>query len=179
VTLAREVTSDAHCCCSLRRFSLVATKTIPNSTLDAKPKPFRITKPRCCTTRAPRANSTDAEYRLLFSLPLLVKYDPAVIQIQGVQDGGFLSGGTEAVAIVRSINAQKGEAMISCTRRHSGNGAAGGAIAGVNGSGTILGLVVRAAKPGESKIQIVEVQAQDSQQEAIPVITGEAMVRVQ
>jgi general secretion pathway protein D len=123
----------------------------------------------------------------LFSLPLVVKYDPAVIQIQDVQDGGFLSGGTEAVAIVQSINSQKGEVMISCTRRHAGTGAANGAggggtvdgAAGVNGSGTVLGLVVRAVAAGESKIQIVEVQAQDSQQQAIAVVTSEARVRVQ
>jgi general secretion pathway protein D len=126
----------------------------------------------------------------LFSLPLLVKYDPAVIEIQDVQDGGFLSGGTQAVAIVQRIDAQKGEAMISCTRRQGSSVAAAGqfaaattagppAVAGVNGSGTILGLVVRALGHGESKIQILEVKAQDSQQRAIPVVTGEATVRVQ
>lgn len=130
----------------------------------------------------------------LFSLPLLVKYDPAVIQIQDVQDGGFLSGGTEAVAIVQSINAQKGEVMISCTRRHARTGATGGATGaassphdevgqsakvGVNGSGTILGLVVRGIAAGESKIQIVEVEAQDSRQQSIPVETTEATVKVQ
>ncbi|MFZ1972075.1 MAG: hypothetical protein WAU89_04470 [Candidatus Acidiferrales bacterium] len=115
----------------------------------------------------------------LFSLPLLVKYDPAVIQIDDVRDGGFLSGGTEAVAIVQRIDAQKGEVMISCTRRHAGTGATGGVVAGVNGSGTILGLVVRAVKPGTSKIQIVEVQAQDSRQQAIPIVASEATVRVQ
>jgi general secretion pathway protein D len=134
----------------------------------------------------------------LFSLPLLVKYDPAVIQIQDVQDGGFLSGGTEVVATVQSINAQKGEAMISCTRRRGRAHAAdrpsapglpaqvsvttqvnSPATEGVNGTGTVLGLVVRALKPGESKIQIVEAQPQDSQQQRIPVITSEATVRVQ
>jgi hypothetical protein len=119
-----------------------------------------------------------------------VKYDPAVIEIQDVQDGGFLSGGTQAVAIVQRIDAQKGEAMISCTRRQGSSVAAAGqfaaataagppAVAGVNGSGTILGLVVRALGHGESKIQILEVKAQDSQQRAIPVVTGEATVRVQ
>jgi general secretion pathway protein D len=126
----------------------------------------------------------------LFSLPLLVKYDPAVIQIQDVQDGGFLSGGTQAVAIVQTIDGKKGEAIISCTRRQESSVAAAGqfaeastagprAAAGVNGRGTILGLVVRAVGHGESKIQILEVKAQDSQQHPIPLLTGEATVRVQ
>jgi general secretion pathway protein D len=126
----------------------------------------------------------------LFSLPLLVKYDPTVVEIQDVQDGGFLSGGTQAVAIVQRIDAQKGEAMISCTRRKGSSvggarlpvataAAAQPAPAGVNGSGTILGLVVRAVKPGESKIQILEANPQDSQQHTIPVVTSKATVRVQ
>jgi general secretion pathway protein D len=111
----------------------------------------------------------------LFSLPLLLKYDPAVIEIQDVQDGGFLSGGTQAVAIVQTIDGKKGEAVISCTRRQGTSVAA----AGVNGSGTILGLVVRAVGQGESKILILEVKAQDSQRHAVPVVTGEATVLVQ
>jgi general secretion pathway protein D len=126
----------------------------------------------------------------LFSLPLLLKYDPAVIEIQDVQDGGFLSGGTQAVAIVQTIDGKKGEAVVSCTRRQGTSVAAAGqfaaastagppAASGVNGSGTILGLVVRAVGHGESKIQILEVKAQDSQQHAVPVVTGEATVRVQ
>jgi general secretion pathway protein D len=130
-----------------------------------------------------RGNSTTVGLAIsgvhdLFSLPLLVKYDPAVVQIDDVRDGGFLSGGTEAVAIVQQIDAQKGEVMISCTRRHSGNGAAGSVVAGVNGSGTILGLVVRGVAAGESKIQIVEAEAQDSKQQRIPVVTGAAAVKV-
>jgi general secretion pathway protein D len=107
----------------------------------------------------------------LFSMPLLLKYDPAVIQILEVRDGGFLSGGTQAVAIVQRIDAQKGEVMISCTR--------GPHASGVNGSGTILGLVVKGVAAGDARIQIVETNAQDSQQRSIPINSGEAAVRVQ
>jgi general secretion pathway protein D len=107
----------------------------------------------------------------LFSLPVLLKYDPAVIQITEVRDGGFLSGGTEAVAIVQRIDAQKGEVMISCTR--------GPHAPGVNGSGTILGLVVKGVAAGDARIQIVELNAQDSQQRSIPITSREAAIRVQ
>ena len=107
----------------------------------------------------------------LFSIPLLLKYDPAVIQIVEVRDGGFLSGGTQTVAIVQRIDAQKGEVMISCTR--------GPHTAGVNGSGTILGLVVRAVGAGDARIQITEASPQDSQQRSIPISSGEAVIRVQ
>jgi general secretion pathway protein D len=107
----------------------------------------------------------------LFSMPLLLRYDPAVIQITEVRDGGFLSGGTQAVAIVQRIDAQKGEVMISCTR--------GPHASGVNGSGTILGLVVKGVVAGDARIQIVETNAQDSRQRSIPITSGEAVILVQ
>jgi hypothetical protein len=107
----------------------------------------------------------------LFSIPMLLKYDPAVIQITEVRDGGFLSGGTQTVMIVQRIDAQKGEVMISCTR--------GPHTAGVNGSGTILGLVVKGVAAGDARMQIVEVKAQDSQQRSIPITSGEAAIQVQ
>jgi general secretion pathway protein D len=107
----------------------------------------------------------------LFSIPMLLKYDPTVIQITEVRDGGFLSGGTQAVAIVQRIDAQKGEVMVSCTR--------GPHTAGVNGSGTILGLVVKGVATGDARMRIVEVKAQDSQQRSIPITSGEAAIHVQ
>src|ERR1700723_561097 len=107
----------------------------------------------------------------LFSIPMLLKYDPAVIQITEVRDGGFLSGGTQALAIVQLIDAQKGEVMISCTR--------GPHTAGVKGSGTNLGLVVKGVAAGDARMQIVEVKAQDSQQRSVPITFGEAAIQVQ
>jgi general secretion pathway protein D len=107
----------------------------------------------------------------LYSIPMLLKYDPAVLQITEVRDGGFLSGGTQVVAIVQRIDAQKGEVMISCRR--------GPHTAGVNGSGTVLGLVVKGVAVGDARIQIVELKAQDSQQRNISITSGEATIRVQ
>jgi hypothetical protein len=72
---------------------------------------------------------------------------------------------------VQRMDAQKGEVMISCTR--------GPHTAGVNGSGTVLGLVVRAVGSGETRIQIVEARPQDSQQRSIPMMSAEAVIRVQ
>jgi hypothetical protein len=49
----------------------------------------------------------------------------------------------------------------------------------VNGSGTILGLVVKGVAAGDARMQIVEVKAQDSQQRSIPIASGEAAIQVQ
>ncbi len=44
----------------------------------------------------------------LYSIPLLIHYDPAVVQVEEVLDGGFLSGGKQEIAIVQRIDPQKG-----------------------------------------------------------------------
>jgi general secretion pathway protein D len=107
----------------------------------------------------------------LFSIPLLIHYDPAVIQVEDVRDGGFLSGGDQAIAIVHSIDQSHGQLIISATRRPN--------TPGVNGSGTLLGIVVRALAPGTSPLQILQVNARDSQQRNVPMVSSEATIQVQ
>lgn len=107
----------------------------------------------------------------LYSIPLLIHYNPAVVQIQEIRNGGFLSGGTQEIAIVQRVDAQQGEAVVSATRQPN--------TPGVSGTGTLLGLVVKAIGAGTSNIQILQVNARNSQQQTIPLVSGEATVQVQ
>jgi general secretion pathway protein D len=107
----------------------------------------------------------------LFSIPMLLQYNPAVISVEEVQHGGFLSGGTQEIAIVYQPFKDKGQAIISATRRPN--------TPGVSGSGTLIGIVVKALTPGSSNLSIVQVNAKDSQQKLIPLITSEATLQVQ
>ena len=107
----------------------------------------------------------------LYSIPLLIHYDPAVIHVEEVRDGGFLSGGTQEIAIVQSINEQRGELVVSATRQPN--------TPGVNGSGTLLGIVVRAVGPGTSTLQVLQVNARNSQQQSVPLVSGVASIQVQ
>jgi general secretion pathway protein D len=109
----------------------------------------------------------------LFSIPLLLQYNPAVISIEEVQHGGmgFLSGGTQEIAIVYQPIKDKGQAIISATRRPN--------TPGVNGNGTVFGIVVKALAPGSSNLSIVQVNAKDSQHKTIPLVTSEATLQVQ
>jgi len=107
----------------------------------------------------------------LFSIPLLLQYNPAVISVEEVRHGGFLSGGTQEIAIVHQPFKDKGQSIISATR--------GPNTAGVSGSGTLIGIVVKGLAPGSSNLSIVQVNAKDSQQNLIPLITSEATVQVQ
>src|SRR5260370_41407994 len=107
----------------------------------------------------------------LFSIPLLLQYNPAVIRVEEGRHGGFPSGGTQEIAIVHQPFKDKGQAIISATR--------GPNTAGVRGSGTLIGSVVKGLAPGPSNLSIVPVNAKDSQQNLIPLVTSEATVQVQ
>lgn len=107
----------------------------------------------------------------LHSIPLMLQYNPAVISVEEVRQGGFLSGGTQEIAVVQRVDKEHGQAIISATRQPN--------TPGVNGSGTLLGVVVKAVGLGSTSLSIVQINAKDSQQRLIPLVTGEAAIRVQ
>jgi len=107
----------------------------------------------------------------LYSIPLLIHYNPAVVQVEEIRDGGFLSGGTQEIAIVQRIDQQRGEVIVSATRQPN--------TPGVNGSGTLLGIVVRGIAPGKTALQVLQVNGHNSQQQTIPMVSGEAAIQVQ
>ena len=107
----------------------------------------------------------------LFSIPLLLQYNPAVIEIEDIRNGGFLSGGTQEIAVVHQVNQQQGQAVVSATRRPN--------TPGISGTGTLLGIVIKAIAPGTSQLQVVQVNARDSQQKPIPIKSGMATIQVQ
>ena len=107
----------------------------------------------------------------LYSIPLLIHYNPAVIQVDEVRNGGFLSGSSvQEIAIVQRIDQQKGDIVVSATRQPN--------TPGVNGSGTLLGIVIRGIAPGTSPLQILQVNARDSQQRTVPMVSQEATIQV-
>ena len=78
----------------------------------------------------------------LYSMPLLLQFDPKVISVEDVRQGGFLSGGTQPIAIVQRVDKERGQAIISATRMPN--------TPGVSGSGTVFGVVVRGVAAGSS-----------------------------
>ena len=111
-------------------------------------------------------NATD-----LFSIPLMLQYNPAVIQVEEARNGGFLSGGTQDIAIVQRVDQDHGQVIVSASRQPN--------TQGINGTGTLLGFVVKGIAPGDAHLQVVQVNAKDSQQHPIPMISGEATIHVQ
>jgi len=106
----------------------------------------------------------------LYSIPMMLQFDPAVISVEDVQHGTFLSTGNQEIAIVQGGDKSRGQVMIAATRQPN--------TPGVSGSGTLLGIVVKALAPGSSKLSIVQVNAKDSQQKPLALVTNEATVQV-
>ena len=107
----------------------------------------------------------------LYSIPLLMQYDPKVVSIEDVRQGGFLSGGQQPIAVVQRVDKERGQAIVSATRMPN--------TPGVSGSGTIFGVVLRGVAPGSSTLSILQVNARDSQQRPLQFVTKEANVKVQ
>src|SRR3984957_1728638 len=106
----------------------------------------------------------------LFSIPFLLQYNPAVISVEEVRHGGFLQAGDQAIAIVLQVDKEHGQAIISATRQPNTPGA--------SGTGTVVGIVIKALAPGTSTLSIVQVNARDSQQRPLKLVASEASVQV-
>ena len=107
----------------------------------------------------------------LFSIPFLLQYNPAVISVEEeVRHGGFLQAGDQAIAIVLQADKEHGQAIISATRQPNTPGA--------SGTGTVVGIVIKALAPGTSTLSIVQVNARDSQQRPLKLVASEASVQV-
>jgi general secretion pathway protein D len=106
----------------------------------------------------------------LSSIPMLLQYNPAVISVEEVRHGGFLSADSQA-AIVQQPNQAHGQEIISVTRTPNS--------AGISGTGTVVAVVIKALAAGNSQLSIVQVNARDSQQRPIQLVTVEGAVKVQ
>jgi general secretion pathway protein D len=152
--------------------ALGAATTLPTATRGAQVR-FEVRSPSMKVGETQTVGIVVENVNDLFSVPLLLQYNPAVISVQEVQHAaaGFLSGGNQEIAIVQRIDPEHGQAIISATRQPN--------TAGVSGSGTILGIVVKANAPGTSNLSIVQVNAKDSQQKPIALATKDATIQVQ
>lgn len=112
-----------------------------------------------------------AGVRGLFSMPLMVRFDPKVVELTEVHHGGFLAQDGRPVALVHRVEAETGTAIISLTRP-PGSG-------GVSGSGPLVMLVFRALAVGRTALSIVEVDARNAARESLPLQTAVGEIFVQ
>jgi general secretion pathway protein D len=107
----------------------------------------------------------------IYSLPVLIAFNQNVVMVEDVRQGGFLSGGTQPVALVQRVDKERGQAIISAARPPN--------TGGVSGTGIVLGIVLRGVAKGSSTLSVIQVMARDSQQKPIPMVSTEASIQVQ
>ncbi len=104
------------------------------------------------------------------TVPLQIVYDPKVMELVNISNGGFLSQDGQPVALVHRDDASSGTIQVSATRPPG--------TPGVGGSGSVFSLTFLAKAPGTSPLSINRPALKTSNSQAIPANPSTATVTV-
>jgi general secretion pathway protein D len=107
----------------------------------------------------------------VYSVPLQVTYDPNILQVVNVSNGGLLSQDGQIVGIVHRDDAPTGTLQISATRPPGANG--------ISGQGAVVTLTFMAKANGQSALTISKGGARNPAMQAMQVAGAVATVTVQ
>jgi general secretion pathway protein D len=105
----------------------------------------------------------------VYSVPIQISYDPGIMQLINVSNGGYLSQDGQAVALVYRDD-PLGSLQISASRPPG--------AAGVSGDGAVFTLTFLAKTAGTATVTITRPGARDASMQAIPVTTTSATVTI-
>lgn len=107
----------------------------------------------------------------VYSVPVQVDYDPNVLQLVNVSNGGFLSQDGQAVALVHREDEAKGEVTITASRPPNSGG--------VSGQGAVVTMTFQAKGDGQTPLTVTRGGARDPGMQPITVNGTKASVTVQ
>ena len=107
----------------------------------------------------------------VYSIPIQLNYDPKLLQLVNVSNGGFLSQDGQAVALVHREDETVGQLQITATRPPGAGG--------VSGQGTVVTMTFQAKADGQTPLTITRGGARDPGLQAITVNGAQAAVTVQ
>jgi len=105
------------------------------------------------------------------SVPVQLNYDPKMLQLVNVSNGGFLSQDGQAVALVHRDDETVGQSQITATRPPGAGG--------VSGQGAVVTLTFQAKADGQTPLTITRGGARDPGLQSITVNGAQAAVTVQ
>jgi general secretion pathway protein D len=105
------------------------------------------------------------------SVPVQLNYDPKMLQLVNVSNGGFLSQDGQAVALVHREDEAIGQSQITASRP-PGTG-------GVSGQGAVVTITFQAKADGQTPLTITRGGARDPGLQAITVNGAQASVTIQ
>jgi len=106
-----------------------------------------------------------------FSVPLQISYDPKMLQVVNVSNGGFLSHDGQAVALVHRDDDTSGTLQITATRPPGASG--------ISGEGTVVTLTLVAKAAGQSALTIARGSVRDPGMQAAPAAGANVTVTIQ
>src|SRR3984885_11664524 len=105
------------------------------------------------------------------SVPVQLNYNPKMLQLVNVSNGGFLSQDGQAVALVHREDETIGQSQITATRPPGAGG--------VSGQGSVITLTFQAKADGQTPLTITRGGARDPGLQAITVNGAQAAITVQ
>jgi general secretion pathway protein D len=107
--------------------------------------------------------------RDVFSVPLQLQFNSAVLQLVNVDSGDFLGRDGQVVSITHRDD---GKGLVAIATERPPN------TAGVSGQGSLCTLTFKAIAPGDSDLTLVKVGAHNSTQANLPAVGSQAVVHV-
>ena len=107
----------------------------------------------------------------VYSVPVQVNYNPQMLQLVNVSNGGFLSQDGQVVTLVHREDETVGQSQITATRP-PGSG-------GVSGQGAVVTMTFQAKTTGQTPLTVTRGGARDPGLQAITVNGAQASVTVQ
>ena len=107
----------------------------------------------------------------VYSVPVQLNYDPKMLQLVNVSNGGFLSQDGQVVTLVHREDEALGQSTITASRP---NGAGG-----VSGQGSVITVTFEAKASGQTPLTITRGGARDPGQQPITVNGAQAAITVQ
>jgi general secretion pathway protein D len=86
----------------------------------------------------------------LRGMPLLLGFDPKVLQVAGVQEGDFFRQDKGQTNFNQRLDAAQGKIFAATVRQSQG-----GKDAGVNGMGTLVAVTFKALRAGDTRVQLL------------------------
>ncbi len=105
-----------------------------------------------------------------YSLSLQLNYDPRMISIENVLNGGMLSRDGQPAVVVHREDSTTGTAQITISRPPN--------VAGISGSGSVATITLRAKAAGPTELAITRAIARNPSGGIIPLTTGKAIINI-
>ena len=110
-----------------------------------------------------------AEARDLYSVPLQLQFNPAVLELVNVDAGNLLSRDGQPVSIVHR---DEGNGLVTISTSRPPN------VQGISGQGSVATLTFKAVAAGDSNLSLVKVGARNSTQANLPAVGSQSVVHV-